>query len=48
MQTIMCAVSESAGAVEAIAVAAGVSEGLGLRIVRCPAVVVPPPPSSLG
>jgi nucleotide-binding universal stress UspA family protein len=33
MQTIMCAVDESAGAVEAIAVAAGLSKGLGLRLV---------------
>lgn len=33
MQTIVCAVDESPGAVEAIAVAAGLSKGLGLRLV---------------
>jgi nucleotide-binding universal stress UspA family protein len=33
MQTIVCAVSESPGATEAIAVAAGLSTGLGVRLV---------------
>jgi nucleotide-binding universal stress UspA family protein len=33
MQTILCAVDESPGAAEAIAVAAGLSKGLGLRLV---------------
>ncbi|MFL5859647.1 MAG: universal stress protein [Solirubrobacteraceae bacterium] len=33
MQTIVCAVDESLGAAEAIAVAAGLSERLGLRLV---------------
>ena len=33
MQTIVCAVDESSGAVEAIAVAAGLSRGLRLRLV---------------
>jgi nucleotide-binding universal stress UspA family protein len=33
MQTIVCAVDESLGAAEAVAVAAGLSKGLGLRLV---------------
>jgi nucleotide-binding universal stress UspA family protein len=33
MQTILCAVDESTGAAEAVAVAAGLSKGLGLRLV---------------
>src|SRR5437588_383144 len=33
LPTIVCAVDESPGAAEAIAVAAGLSEGLGLRLV---------------
>jgi nucleotide-binding universal stress UspA family protein len=33
MQTIVCAVSESSGGAEAIAVAAGLSKGLGVRLV---------------
>jgi nucleotide-binding universal stress UspA family protein len=39
MQTIVCAVSESAGAAEAIAVAASLSKGLGLRLVLAHVVV---------
>jgi nucleotide-binding universal stress UspA family protein len=33
MQTMLCAVDESAGAAEAVAIAAGLSKGLGLRLV---------------